>query len=91
MTEVLDAFADSPDSSPGLKKFDRAALREKAVYMLSCKGAIKAGERLTSEQMGSLVEQYRRYAGTAAFTCPHGRPVAKELSWEDLERAVGRR
>jgi DNA mismatch repair protein MutL len=58
---------------------------------LACKGAIKAGERLTFEQMSALVAEYRRKVRARGFTCPHGRPVALEVSWEELEHAVGRR
>jgi DNA mismatch repair protein MutL len=84
VADVLDAFGEGEGSS-------RAALREKAVYMMSCKGAIKAGERLSMDQMSALIEQFRRLCGGSGFTCPHGRPLAKEISWEELERSVGRR
>ncbi|MGD0092447.1 MAG: DNA mismatch repair endonuclease MutL [Planctomycetota bacterium] len=86
--DVLDALAGSSDA-PGAPS--RAALREKAMKTVACKGAIKAGERLTFEQMNALVAEYRRKVGPRGYTCPHGRPVALEVSWEELERAVGRR
>ncbi|HYG77051.1 MAG TPA: DNA mismatch repair endonuclease MutL [Planctomycetota bacterium] len=90
--DVLEALAGTDDYSPGAKKpLSRAFYREKAAYILSCKGAIKAGERLTHEQMTALVAEFKKKVGGGAFTCPHGRPLALELSWEDLERAVGRR
>jgi len=41
--------------------------------------------------MTALVAEYRRRVGARGFTCPHGRPMAVELSWEQLERGVGRR
>ena len=89
--DVLDAVTDTADDDPARSKLNsRFSLREKACYMLACKGAVKAGERLTVDQMSALVEDYRRLAGPHGFTCPHGRPVALELSWEQLERAVGR-
>jgi len=89
--DILDALA-SDDPSPGAKKpAGRAHYREKAAYVLSCKGAVKAGERLTLEQMTALIVEFKKSVGGGAFTCPHGRPLAVELSWEDLERGVGRR
>jgi len=90
--DVLDALAQSADETPGARSpATRAGLREKAAYVLSCKGAIKAGERLTVDQMSALLIEFRKKVGRGGFTCPHGRPLAVELSWEDLERGVGRR
>jgi DNA mismatch repair protein MutL len=89
--DVLDAITDTSDDDPGRSNVKtRFSLREKACYRLACKAALKAGERLNHDQMSSLVEDYRRLAGPHGFTCPHGRPVAYELGWEQLERAVGR-
>jgi len=90
--DVLDclATATDPAASPQARE-SRAAFREKAIYTLACKGAIKAGERLTLEQMRALVVDFRRKVGARGYTCPHGRPVALEVSWDQLEHAVGRR
>jgi len=87
--DILDALgldAEGPEKRPT----ERSFYREKAAYILSCKGAIKAGERLSHEQMTLYISEYRRRVGASAFTCPHGRPLALEISWDDLERAVGR-
>ena len=89
--DVLDALAETDDAQSSARKLrDRSHYREKAAYVLSCKGAIKAGERLSMEQMEALVLEYRKRVGSSGFTCPHGRPVAMEISWADLESAVGR-
>jgi DNA mismatch repair protein MutL len=89
--EVLDALGRTDEHDrAGRSPADRAHYREKAAYVLSCKGALKAGERLTLEQMTALVAEYRSRVGAGSFTCPHGRPLAKEISWAELERAVGR-
>ena len=88
--DVLDALAlDEPGGSG--KKPGRMQYRERAAYVLACKGALKAGERLSHAQMTALVQEFRAHAPAGAFTCPHGRPLAKEISWEELEHAVGRR
>jgi DNA mismatch repair protein MutL len=91
LTEVLDAVAAvSVDHPAGKKTPDRATLLEKAAYVLSCKGAIKAGERLNCQQMAALLNEYFRIVGARGFTCPHGRPLAIELNWDEIERRVGR-
>jgi len=94
--DVLDCLAGGPDTLSPLGRGQgegpsRAAFREKAIYTLACKGAIKAGERLTLEQMRALVAEFRRKVGARGYTCPHGRPVALEVSWDQLEHAVGRK
>lgn len=68
----------------------RATLREKAAYVLSCKGAIKAGDVLNVAQMNALLIEFFRRVARRGGTCPHGRPVAIEFTWEELERKVGR-
>jgi DNA mismatch repair protein MutL len=68
----------------------RVAIRQKAAYVIACKSAFKAGERLNMEQMTVLIREYRRVVGCGGWTCPHGRPAAVELSWQDLARGVGR-
>ncbi len=83
LVEAIEKFAS------GLRT-DRAALGEKVLAMMACKAATKAGERLTDEQMRALVADYRATVSSRGFTCPHGRSVAVEISWEELERKVGR-
>ncbi|HEY3323847.1 MAG TPA: DNA mismatch repair endonuclease MutL [Planctomycetota bacterium] len=89
--DVLESLASSEDGDPSKRLANLNSLRERAVASLACKAAIKAGERLTIEQMTALMTEYRRKVRGLRLTCPHGRPVAVELSWEDLERGVGRR
>ncbi|MCW8130176.1 MAG: hypothetical protein KIS92_07500 [Planctomycetota bacterium] len=89
--EILEALAAvADDRLPGRKLPGRETLREKAAYVCSCKGAIKAGERLTFEQMAALLNEYHARVGMRGYTCPHGRPLAVELTWDELERKVGR-
>lgn len=89
--EILEALAAVADErASGRKLPNRETLREKAAYVCSCKGAIKAGERLTPEQMSALLHEYHARVGMRGYTCPHGRPLAVELTWEELERRVGR-
>jgi DNA mismatch repair protein MutL len=89
--DVLDAIAAPDESAPRNSPLRRGHFRERAAYMLSCKGAIKAGERLTVDQMTVLMDEFFARAGHGPLTCPHGRPLAIELSWDDLERGVGRK
>jgi len=54
----------------------------------SCRAAVKAGERLTQEEMESLSDQL--FATEFPFTCPHGRPTMLRVDLDDLERRFQR-
>jgi DNA mismatch repair protein MutL len=66
---------------------EEAALHE-VLDMMACKAAIKAGDRLSDEEMTELL-RYRETVERAS-NCPHGRPTSLRLSIADLERQFGR-
>jgi DNA mismatch repair protein MutL len=66
----------------------RRDLVDSLLHMLACKGAIKAGQRLTPEEVDSLLAQ--RHLIDDAHHCPHGRPTALVLSRQELDRQFGR-
>lgn len=66
----------------------RRDLLDSLLHMLSCKAAIKAGHRLTPEEIDSLLAQ--RHLIDDAHHCPHGRPTALVLSRQELDRQFGR-
>jgi DNA mismatch repair protein MutL len=59
-------------------------VREQLSAALACRTALRAGERLSAEQMAMLVEAAVQQR--LAYTCPHGRPTHLTLSLADLER-----
>lgn len=63
--------------------------RERLALLLSCKTAVKAGQRLETAEMQSLLAQLDE--ATLCATCSHGRPTAILLSHSQLEREFGRR
>ena len=54
------------------------------LHMISCKAAIKAGDRLSEAEIAALLEQ--RHLAQDAHHCPHGRPTALFFSREELDR-----
>ncbi|KPK77076.1 MAG: hypothetical protein AMJ89_03090 [candidate division Zixibacteria bacterium SM23_73] len=63
--------------------------RVKAVAKsFACHGAVKAGDRLTPEEMSSLVHQL--FATEEPYSCPHGRPTVVKISIDELNRKFGR-
>jgi DNA mismatch repair protein MutL len=74
---------EQPDRAP-----DRRDLLDSLLHMMSCKAAIKAGQRLSPEEIDSLLAQ--RHLIDDAHHCPHGRPTALVLTETELERQFGR-
>lgn len=62
--------------------------RLQAVIKLSCRKAVKAGDRLTNTEIESLIEEM--LASGAPPTCPHGRPVARVITQSELEKMFWR-
>ena len=62
---------------------------DELLHMISCKAAIKAGDRLTPEEIGALVEQ--RHLAQDSHHCPHGRPTALVFTREELDRQFKRK
>lgn len=65
----------------------RNTLLEESIIMSSCKGAIKANQKLTMEEMRILLEKLFEIE---EYTCPHGRPILLKMSLNDIERHFGR-
>jgi DNA mismatch repair protein MutL len=76
--EVLSELAHIGDDAP------LAQRRHLTRSAIACKAAVKAGERLTREDMLSLVR--RLLASPNKSTCPHGRPTTAELSEAQVRR-----
>ena len=63
-------------------------IRERIIISMSCKGAIKAGEKLELGEMKDFV--YRLHL-TGKYTCPHGRPIIINISRDELDKMFGRK
>ncbi len=66
----------------------RDALVADLLHMVACKAAVKAGQRLTAQEIAALLE--RRHLVADAHHCPHGRPTALIFTKSELERQFGR-
>jgi DNA mismatch repair protein MutL len=70
----------------GIVKGDQMV--ERLLALMACHGAIRAGQRLSKEEMISLVEQLDEVE--VPTNCPHGRPVFKRLSFYEIEKMFRR-
>ena len=66
---------------------EEAALHE-VLDMMSCKAAIKAGDKMSEEELAALLA--KRDEIERSSNCPHGRPTTLRLTLKDLERQFGR-
>jgi DNA mismatch repair protein MutL len=67
---------------------ERRDLLDDLLHTISCKAAIKAGDRLSGEEIGELIEL--RHLVQDAHHCPHGRPTALVFTREELDRRFKR-
>ncbi len=83
---LLRDLAEHLHSSPLSPTAD--AVLENMLNMVACKAAVKAGQRLSPEEVSALLE--RRHLAANTHHCPHGRPTALVFTKAELERQFGR-
>ncbi|MAK62503.1 MAG: DNA mismatch repair endonuclease MutL [Ponticaulis sp.] len=83
LQDLADDFAEY---EAGLSLKERF---EEVMGNMACRGSVRAGRRLTSDEMNALLRQMEAtpYSGQ----CNHGRPTYVELKLADIERLFGRR
>lgn len=80
--DLLDR-ADADDFVPNSEE----ALHE-VLDMMSCKAAVKAGDRLSERELADLLKL--REEVERSSNCPHGRPTSIRLTIGELEKRFGR-
>jgi DNA mismatch repair protein MutL len=89
-TDVQGLLRDLADD---LSELDEAlSLRDRLEHVcgtMACHGSVRAGRRLTGEEMNALLRQME--ATPHSGQCNHGRPTYVELKLADIERLFGRR
>ena len=72
----------------GNPEITESILREKALYQIACKAAIKGGRRYDSSLIEWLVGRVMELPDVTV--CPHGRPIAYRLTKSELDRQFNR-
>lgn len=62
--------------------------KQRLIYTIACKAAIKANHRLGMVEMYELVR--RVFALENINTCPHGRPIIIKMTKKEIEKEFGR-
>lgn len=63
-------------------------IREEIIISMSCRGAVKANEKLTQDEMEIMVKKLHQIG---EYTCPHGRPIIIKITLDDLEKLFKRK
>ena len=64
------------------------AARERLLASLACRSSVLLGRTLPEEEMLSLLDRFFNLGQMP--TCPHGRPTAIRIGWDELARRFGR-
>ena len=80
LIQILDYYRENEG--------DKYQPHEKIAAAFACKNAIKSGDKLSLEEMNSLVDQL--FATKEPYFCPHGRPVIITFGLEELDKKFKR-
>jgi len=80
--DVADLLAEEGDARGLTRRLDALLAR------VACHHSVRAGRRLTAEEMNALLREMERTPG--AGQCNHGRPTYVELKLADIEKLFGR-
>ena len=73
----------------GARVDERGRVLERWLGNRACKGSVKSGRLLKSEEQAALLRTMEQTPNIAQ--CNHGRPTYVRLSLSDLERLFGRK
>ncbi len=83
LSELLERHAAGEIDAP-----DTEAALSDVLDLMSCKAAVKAGDRLRPQEIAALLDMRSRIDRGAS--CPHGRPTHLRIPIPELERRFGR-
>ncbi|MAD20406.1 MAG: DNA mismatch repair protein MutL [Planctomycetaceae bacterium] len=83
LSELLDRAADGQ-----VDREDHEAALSEVLDVMSCKAAIKAGDRLGEREIAELLAMRDRIDREGS--CPHGRPTHLRIPIAEIERRFGR-
>lgn len=81
--DALEAFSESG------RTLSLQGRQDEIVRLLACRGAVKANQSLSPEEVAALCADLDRTPFSS--TCPHGRPVYAVLDLKELEKMFKRR
>ena len=95
--KAIPAFMDLKQAESFLDDFienisEKTSFRDKQtvdrIIMRSCKSAVKAHDKLSTEEIRGLLKSLSKCKNP--YSCPHGRPVIVKMTEKDMERMFKR-
>ncbi|MBI5463682.1 MAG: DNA mismatch repair endonuclease MutL [Ignavibacteriales bacterium] len=81
LQDVLDEFKNNEHAGT-------IDARDNLAKSFACKAAVKAGDKLNTNEMIVLIDQL--FATQMPYVCPHGRPIVIKIATEELDKRFGR-
>lgn len=78
LLDILEKLGNSPQSSV------KEIISEEKLFSLACKSAVKANRFLTEEDISFLFEELDFLKNP--YTCPHGRPIIINITYEEIKK-----
>ncbi len=82
IVEIIKNFLEN------INNYNEMNLLDEILIELSCKEAVKKGDKLSLIELNEIVNEY---FANKIFNCPHGRPAHFEITNEYLEKIFQRK
>jgi DNA mismatch repair protein MutL len=90
LLDILEVLRAPGDDDPLATQVGEVPqVLERLLTVMACHGAIRAHQRLQSEEIRALLQDLARTE--MPFTCPHGRPVLLNIALAEIEKKFLRR
>lgn len=76
-------FTDLLSDLDELKTLSANSLLKDEIAKRACKAAVKSGDKLSDEEVKTLMEMIR---GDLGLKCPHGRPIAVRITRNEIDK-----
>ena len=86
--ELFAEMAEQLLTESGNPTLTQALKREKSLYQIACKAAIKGGRSYDEAHLEWIVDKVMQMPDITV--CPHGRPIAMEITKAQLDRRFNR-
>ena len=85
---MFSSLADGILTEGSSPELSLALRREKSLYQIACKASIKGGRSYGEEHIEWLIDKVMALPDITV--CPHGRPIAMEITKNQLDRNFDR-
>ena len=84
-----EIFLETLDEINTVARTAKQELEDKFLATVACKAAVKAGMKLSKEEVDSIIKGLLKLPNP--FSCPHGRPTIIKMTKNDIEKKFSRR